>query len=181
MACSPTASCCAPAPNGGTGSCTSSTTTRRGRTCPRTGSTPRVDRAARPEIDDEFGTDSWTPLLLDISDDYPGSLAALRISDVVFVNSVRDGMNLVVLEGIVLSEQEPAVVLSRNTGAADALAGDALLVNPFDVSETADALYQALTMPDDERRDRYKRLRESAVALPPVPWFQAQVDAVTEQ
>ncbi len=102
--------------------------------------TALVSRIAR-EIDDEFGTDSWTPLLLDISDDYPGSLAALRISDVVFVNSVRDGMNLVVLEGIVLSEQEPAVVLSRNTGAADALAGDALLVNPFDVSETAEALY----------------------------------------
>jgi trehalose 6-phosphate synthase len=142
--------------------------------------TALVSRIAR-EIDDEFGTDSWTPLLLDISDDYPGSLAALRISDVVFVNSVRDGMNLVVLEGIVLSEQEPAVVLSRNTGAADALAGDALLVNPFDVSEMAEALHAALSMPDDERRDRYKRLRESAVALPPVPWFQAQVDAVTER
>jgi trehalose 6-phosphate synthase len=140
--------------------------------------TALVSRLAR-EIDDEFGTDTWTPLLLDISDDYPGSLAALRISDVVFVNSVRDGMNLVVLEGIVLSEQDPAVVLSRHTGAADLLGDDALLVNPFDVSEMANALHEALSMPDEDRLARCKRLRAAAVALPPGPWFQAQLDAVT--
>ncbi len=139
--------------------------------------TALVSRLAR-EIDDEFGTDTWTPLLLDISDDYPGSLAALRVCDVVFVNSVRDGMNLVVQEGIVLSERDPAVVLSRDTGAADALGRDALLVNPFDVSETANALYEALTMPDEERIARCRRLRQAAVALPPGPWFQAQLDAV---
>jgi trehalose 6-phosphate synthase len=140
--------------------------------------TALVSRLAR-EIDDEFGTDTWTPLLLDISDDYPGSLAALRISDVVFVNSVRDGMNLVVLEGIVLSEQDPAVVLSRHTGAADLLGDDALLVNPFDVSEMANALHEALSMPDEDRLARCKRLRAAAVALPPGPWFRAQLDAVT--
>jgi trehalose 6-phosphate synthase len=142
--------------------------------------TALVSRLAR-EIDDEFGTDTWTPLLLDISDDYPGSLAALRMSDVVFVNSVRDGMNLVVQEGIVLSEHDPVVVLSRDTGAADALGRDALLVNPFDVSETANALHQALTMPDAERVARCRRLRKAAVALPPGPWFQAQLDAVNAQ
>ena len=142
--------------------------------------TALVSRLAR-EIDDEFGTDTWTPLLLDISDDYPGSLAALRISDVVFVNSVRDGMNLVVQEGIVLSEHDPVVVLSRDTGAADALGRDALLVNPFDVSETANALHEALTMPEAERVARCRRLRKAAVALPPGPWFQAQLDAVNAQ
>jgi trehalose 6-phosphate synthase len=100
---------------------------------------------------------------------------------VVFVNSVRDGMNLVVQEGIVLSEHDPVVVLSRDTGAADALGRDALLVNPFDVSETANALHEALTMPDAERVARCRRLRKAAVALPPGPWFQAQLDAVNAQ
>ena len=71
--------------------------------------TARIERLAE-EIDDEFGTDDWTPLIFDIGDDYPQALAVLRRSDVVFVNSVRDGMNLVVLEGLVLSEHDPAVV-----------------------------------------------------------------------
>jgi trehalose 6-phosphate synthase len=139
--------------------------------------TAAVERLAE-EINDEFSTDDWTPLLLEISDDYPGSLATLRLSDVVFVNSVRDGMNLVVLEGIVLSERDPVAVLSRETGAAHVLGDDALLVNPFDVSQTAEALHQALSMPAAERAERAGRLRTAAVGLPPEPWFQAQLDSV---
>jgi trehalose 6-phosphate synthase len=141
--------------------------------------TAAVERLAR-EIDDEFSTDEWTPLVLEIGDDYPGSLAAMRVSDVLFVNSVRDGMNLVVLEGIVLSERDPAVVLTREAGAAETLGDDAILINPFDVSQTAAALHDALAMPDDERRDRARRLRKKAVALPPVPWFRAQLDALAQ-
>jgi len=139
--------------------------------------TAAVERLAR-EIDDEFSTDDWTPLVLEIADDYPGSLATMRRSDVIFVNSVRDGMNLVVLEAIVLSERDPAVVLSRDAGAAETLGEDALLVNPFDVSETAAALHEALAMPEDERLARVQRLRKRAVALPPAPWFRAQLDAL---
>jgi trehalose 6-phosphate synthase len=139
--------------------------------------TAAVERLAR-EIDDEFSTDDWTPLVLEIADDYPGSLATMRRSDVIFVNSVRDGMNLVVLEAIVLSERDPAVVLSRDAGAAHTLGEDALLVNPFDVSETAAALHEALAMPEDERLARVQRLRKKAVALPPAPWFRAQLDAL---
>ena len=136
-----------------------------------------VERLAA-DIDAEFATDDWAPVILEISNDYPSSLATLRCSDVVFVNPVRDGMNLVVLEGIVLSERDPVVVLSRNAGSADLLGDDALLVNPFDVSETARALHQALVMPPVERLARATRLREAAGRLPPVAWFQAQIDAV---
>jgi trehalose 6-phosphate synthase len=102
----------------------------------------------------------------------------LRRSDVVFVNSVRDGMNLVVLEGLVLSERKPAVVLSRETGAAEILGDDALTVNPFDVGATAAALHEALLMPDDERAARAHRMRAAAVQLPPTQWFEAQLDAL---
>jgi trehalose 6-phosphate synthase len=137
--------------------------------------TASIERLAA-EIDDEFGTDDWTPLLVEIVDDYPAALAVLRRSDVLFVNSVRDGMNLVVLEGLVLSEHNPAVVLSRETGAAQTLGHDALYVNPFDVSATAEALHAALTMPASDRIARAARMRAAAVECPPTKWFQAQLD-----
>lgn len=139
--------------------------------------TASIERLAA-DIDDEFSTDGWTPLLLEITDDYPLALAILRRTDVLFVNSVRDGMNLVVLEGLVVSEREPAVVLSRETGAAATLGADALAVNPFDVSATAEALHAALQMSPGERGERARRMRAAAVRLPPTQWFQAQLDAL---
>ncbi|WP_375475122.1 trehalose-6-phosphate synthase [uncultured Jatrophihabitans sp.] len=139
--------------------------------------TARIERLAE-EIDDEFGTDDWTPLVFEIGDDYPAALAVLRRSDVVFVNSVRDGMNLVVLEGLVLSERSPAVVLSRETGAAEVLGDDAIQVNPFDVASTANALHEALAMDEGVRVERARRMRDAAVRLPPTDWFRAQLDAL---
>ncbi|MDP9117372.1 MAG: trehalose-6-phosphate synthase [Actinomycetota bacterium] len=130
------------------------------------------------EVDTEFGTDDWTPLMLEIADDYPAALAVLRRSDVLFINSVRDGMNLVVLEGLVVSERHPAVVLSDETGAADVLGEDALRVNPFDVSASAEALHAALSMSGAERQERSARMRTAATRLPPVDWFQAQLDVL---
>ena len=139
--------------------------------------TARIERLAEA-IDDEFGTEEWTPLLFDIGDDYPAALAIMRRSDVVFVNSVRDGMNLVVLEALVLSERSPAVVVSRETGAAEELGEDAIVVNPFDVTATANALHEALTMSLEQRAPRAERMRAAAVRLPPTQWFQAQLDAL---
>lgn len=137
--------------------------------------TADIERLAR-DIDDEFGTDEWTPLVVEIVDDYPAALAVLRRSDVLFVNSVRDGMNLVVLEGLVISEREPAVVLSREAGAAETLGEDALQINPFDVAGAAEALHAALLMSPDERRERAERMRAAAIALPPSDWITAQID-----
>ena len=139
--------------------------------------TARIERLAA-DIDEEFGTEEWTPLVLDIADDYPAALAVLRRSDVLFVNSVRDGMNLVVQEGLILSEREPAVVVSRETGVAELLGDAALSVNPFDVTATAEALHTALSMPRDERAVRAGRMRSAVVRLPPDEWFQAQRDAL---
>ena len=102
----------------------------------------------------EFGTADWDPLILEVKDDYARSLAAARVADVLVVNPIRDGMNLVAEEGPVLSDRGCALVLSREAGAAALLGSDALLVNPYDVSATANAMHQALLMPDDERRRR---------------------------
>ena len=132
------------------------------------------------EIADEFGTDDWTPLLLDVDGDYPASLAAQRLADVVFVNPVRDGMNLVVKEGALLSEKDAVVVLSREAGAVPELGEHALLVNPFDVSGTAETLHQALIMPAGERARRAASLREASAHGDPQRWFEAQLAAVRE-
>lgn len=139
-----------------------------------TGTVRRVGR----EIEEEFGTDGWDPLLLEVSDDYPGSLAALRRADVLLVNPIRDGMNLVAKEGVILSERDCAVVLSREAGVADEYAGSVIMVNPYDVTETADALHAALSMPVAERQDRGTRLLAAATALPPAEWFRQQLDAL---
>ncbi|MGI8868074.1 MAG: alpha,alpha-trehalose-phosphate synthase (UDP-forming) [Mycobacteriales bacterium] len=130
------------------------------------------------EIDDEFGTDDWAPLVLETGHDYPGSLAAMRRADVMLINPVRDGMNLVAQEGCILSEPGAALVLSREAGAVDLLGEDALLVNPFDVSGTAEVLDTALRMPAAERADRNRRLITASTALPPAEWFAEQLEAV---
>ncbi|MEU3309914.1 alpha,alpha-trehalose-phosphate synthase (UDP-forming) [Nocardiopsis sp. NPDC055551] len=136
--------------------------------------TDSVLRTAK-EINEEFATPEWTPVVLEVNDDYPRSLASFQIADVLLVNPIRDGMNLVAKEGPVLSERDSVLVLSREAGAADELGEDALLVNPYDTVETAEALHAALTMPEAERSKRRERLAEAAVALPPRRWFQDQI------
>ena len=136
--------------------------------------TESVLRTAQ-EINEEFSTPEWTPVVLEVNDDYPRSLASFQLADVLLVNPIRDGMNLVAKEGPVLSERDSVLVLSREAGAADELGQDALLVNPYDTVETAQALHQALTMPETERRERRERLAEASVALPPRRWFQEQL------
>jgi trehalose 6-phosphate synthase len=140
--------------------------------------TAEVKRLA-DEIDDEFGTDDWTPLKLEVADDFPGSLSAMRMADVLMVNPVRDGMNLVVKEGCVLSERDAIAVLSRQAGAADELGNDAVMINPFDVTGTAAAIRIALEMPEGEREIRAGRLRAASEGASPQEWFRAQIRAVS--
>ena len=141
--------------------------------------TASVQRMAR-EIADEFRTEDWNPLVFEVSDDYARSLAAYRLADVLLVNPVRDGMNLVAKEGPVVSQRGCALVLSREAGAAAELRADALMVNPFDVSGTAQALHEALIMPDSERKRRAASLARAATALPPAQWFADQLAALDQ-
>ncbi|AZM47886.1 trehalose-6-phosphate synthase [Streptomyces sp. WAC 06738] len=139
--------------------------------------TAEVRRLAA-EINEEYGTDGWQPVVLHVEDDFARSLAAYRLADVALVNPLRDGMNLVAKEIPVVSDDGCALVLSREAGAYADLAEDALVVHPYDVEATADALHAALTMPRDERARRTKRLAAAATALPPQAWFLAQLDAL---
>ncbi|MFH9723161.1 trehalose-6-phosphate synthase [Streptomyces sp. NPDC017254] len=133
------------------------------------------------EINAEFGTADWQPVVVSVEDDFTRSLAAYRLADVALVNPVRDGMNLVAKEIPVVSEAGCALVLSTGAGAYEELREDALTVNPYDVSQTAEALHTALSMPAAERADRSKRLAAAATALPPQRWFLNQLEALREE
>jgi trehalose 6-phosphate synthase len=139
--------------------------------------TAAVQRMAL-QIQDEFSSPGWDPLLLEVNDDYARSLAACRLADVMLVNPIRDGMNLVAKEGPILSDRGCALVLSTEAGAADELGPHALMVNPFDISQTAQALHEALGMNAAERERRGAALAAAAAAMPPSRWFGDQLDAL---
>jgi len=126
------------------------------------------------EINDRWGTDTWTPIHAELDDDYPRSIAALRLADVVLVNPVRDGLNLVAKEAPLVNERDAVVVLSHEAGAWDEVGDATLGVNPFDVAETADALHRALSMSTDDRRQLALRLRQRVTARTPADWLADQ-------
>ena len=130
------------------------------------------------QIEDEFGTPEWRPIVLSAHDDYPRSLAGYRLADVLLVNPVRDGMNLVAKEGPIVSDRGCALVLSREAGAADELGGNALLVNPFDINATVQALHEALVMPEQKRQRRCQSLAAAGGAVPPSAWLASQLAAL---
>ncbi|MFF4352199.1 trehalose-6-phosphate synthase [Streptomyces sp. NPDC001530] len=136
--------------------------------------TAEVQRAA-DDINSQYGTPGWTPVILHVKDDFARSLAAYRLADVALVNPIRDGMNLVAKEVPVVSDEGCALVLSREAGAYEELGEDAVVVNPYDVIGTARALHEALSMPLGERAERTKRLAAAATALPPAQWFLEQL------
>jgi trehalose 6-phosphate synthase len=108
----------------------------------------------------EYGTDSWQPIVF-LNEHYgPDDVFVLyRMAAGCVVSSLHDGMNLVAKEFVTARDDNGGVlVLSRFTGAARELP-DAVLVNPFDVDETADGLLAALTMPAEEQDRRMRRMR----------------------
>ncbi|GLX51307.1 trehalose-6-phosphate synthase [Streptomyces hygroscopicus subsp. hygroscopicus] len=142
--------------------------------------TAEVRRVA-DEINSRYGTPGWTPVVLHVRDDFARSLAAYRLADVALVNPIRDGMNLVAKEVPVVSDEGCVLVLSREAGACEEMGEDAVVVNPYDITGTADALHAALTMPAAERAERSKRLAAAGTALPPAKWFLDQLHALDDQ
>jgi trehalose 6-phosphate synthase len=104
-------------------------------------------------------------------------MAALRLADVLLVNPVRDGLNLVAKEGVTINERDAVLVLSREAGVWDELGEWSVGVNPFDVASTAEALHHALTLDDATRRAHAAALREAATRRGPHDWFNDQLDA----
>jgi hypothetical protein len=133
-----------------------------------------ADSATQEAIAEGFERFGAETITFEVGDDYPGVVAALQRYDVLLTNPVIDGTNLVAKEGPTLNERDGVLVLSRSAGAAGILADGALLVNPYDVEDTAEALHQALVMDPGERKGRSERLKAGARRGAPADWLDAQ-------
>lgn len=117
----------------------------------------------------------WQPVQIIMGESYPRVLAAMRWYDVLLVNSIIDGMNLVAKEGALINERSGVIILSEGAGAALQLGEHTLMVSPADIEGTSEAIHQALTMPFTERQRRGRALREAVEHEDVREWFQDQL------
>jgi trehalose 6-phosphate synthase len=136
-----------------------------------------IHREAR-RVNDRFQENHWTPIVLEIADDFPKSVAAYKQFDVLLVNAIFDGLNLVAKEAPLVNERDGVVVLSENTGAHAELGEWAISVNPFDVEAQSEAIHEALGMSEGERRRRIGAIRAHVREHDIGAWIDAQLAAV---
>jgi trehalose 6-phosphate synthase len=126
-------------------------------------------------VNHRHGTTDWMPIDLRIYENFHDAVARYKHFDLLMVNSLFDGMNLVAKEAPAVNTRDGVLMLSENTGSHEELGECALSVNPFDIEEQAAAIHQALTMSPEERRDRAERLREIVDATDPGIWVDHQL------
>jgi trehalose 6-phosphate synthase len=127
-------------------------------------------------INAQYSQSMWEPVRIILGDNYTRAIAAMQLFDVLLVNPLADGMNLVAKEGVLVNRKNGVLVLSEYAGAFYELGDYSLIVSPFDVYGTAEALHTALTMPAAERQRRAEALRNIVTHSDVREWFQAQVD-----
>jgi trehalose 6-phosphate synthase len=126
-------------------------------------------------VNHRHGTPDWMPIDLKLRDDLEEAVASYKHYDVMMVNAMFDGMNLVAKEGPLVNERDGVSILSENTGAHEELGEFALSVNPFDVQELADAIFSALTMSPESRARRAAGLKEIVTSRDPGDWIDDQI------
>jgi trehalose 6-phosphate synthase len=126
-------------------------------------------------VNHRHGTPDWMPILLKLRDDLEEAVASYKHYDVMMVNAMFDGMNLVAKEGPLVNERNGVSILSENTGAHEELGEFALSVNPFDVQELADSIHAALTMGAEERARRASGLKKVIMQRDPGDWIDEQI------
>jgi trehalose 6-phosphate synthase len=126
-------------------------------------------------VNHRHGTPDWMPIQLKLRDDLEEAMAAYKHYDVLLVNAMFDGMNLVAKEGPIVNERAGVSILSENTGAHEELGEYALSVNPFDIQELADSIHAALDMPSSERARRSRGLVEIVTSRDPGDWIDEQL------
>ena len=132
-------------------------------------------------VNHRHGTPDWMPIDLKLRDDLDEAIASYKHYDVMMVNAMFDGMNLVAKEGPLVNERAGVSILGENTGAHEELGEFALSVNPFDVQELADAIYSALTMPMENRERRAKGLYEIVTRRDPGNWIDDQIADIRQK
>lgn len=136
-----------------------------------------ADMAGR--VNERWRTPDWTPIVLDTRDDYPSAIAAFTRYDVLLVNPIKDGLNLVAKEGPLLNTRDGVLCLSPDAGAWDELGEAALRTHAYDVEQAAGALDAGLSMNGAERTERAARLRMRAGARTPRDWLDDQLSVAT--
>jgi trehalose 6-phosphate synthase len=129
-------------------------------------------------VNHRHGTTDWMPIDLRIYENFPEAVARYKHFDLLMVNSIFDGMNLVAKEAPAVNTRDGVVMLSENTGSHEELGDCTLTVNPFDIQEQADTIHRALTMEPEERRLRATRLREIVRERDPGVWIAEQLDDI---
>lgn len=132
-------------------------------------------------VNQRHGTPDWMPIQLKLRDDLDEAVAAYKHYDLLLVNAMFDGMNLVAKEGPLVNQRAGVSILSENTGAHEELGEFALSVNPFDIQELADAIHTALTMDPAERKRRHDGLLEIVTARDPGDWIDEQLDDIARR
>lgn len=125
-------------------------------------------------INTKHGNTDWMPIDLRIESNLALAVAAYKHFDVLMVNAIYDGMNLVAKEGPLVNERNGVMILSENTGAHEELGSFAISVNPFDIENQAEAIHQALTMAHDERRERLEHIKRIVRENDIEKWMSAQ-------
>ena len=126
-------------------------------------------------MNDRCQRNDWIPIDLRIEDNFAETVAAYKQFDVLLVNAIFDGLNLVAKEAPLVNERDGVLVLSENAGSHEELGEWALTINPFDVEAQADAIYAALTMPREERRARLEAIRAHVRGRDVADWLEAQL------
>jgi trehalose 6-phosphate synthase len=131
-------------------------------------------------VNHRHGTTDWMPIDLKIYENFHDAVARYKHFDLLMVNAIFDGMNLVAKEAPAVNTRDGVLMLSENTGSHEELADCVLSVNPFDIQDQADAIYRALTMDPEERRLRAERLKEIIYSRNPGDWVDAQLHDIEE-
>jgi trehalose 6-phosphate synthase len=129
-------------------------------------------------VNAKHGANDWEPIRVLVEENYPRAVAALQVYDVLLVNSIADGMNLVAKEGPIVNQRDGVLILSERTGAYQQLEPGVLVVSPLDVYGTAEAMHHALTMPLEERRAKADQLRSLIEGNDIVDWLNQQLSAI---
>ncbi|HET7035588.1 MAG TPA: trehalose-6-phosphate synthase [Thermomicrobiaceae bacterium] len=123
----------------------------------------------------EYNGVPWQPITLFIGDDYPRALAGLSHYDALLVNAIFDGMNLVAKEGVLLNQRPGVLILSEGAGAYMQLGPYSLTVSPTDIEGTAEAIYQALTLPEEQRAEWQREMRQIVERDDILSWIYSQL------
>ena len=136
--------------------------------------------AAAGRVNARYGDSDWEPVRVLVGENYARAVAALQLYDVLLVNAIADGMNLVAKEGPVVNQRAGVLILSERTGARQQLESGAIVIAPCDVYATGEAMHQALIMPMAERAERAARLRWLIEREDITAWLGGQLKAVNE-